>query len=672
LAAEGLQWAIGNGQSEITMLIFDQLKKNDPHLRAVTWGVLAGLGLLLAGLWWVQVFSYRHFAENQKAQSFRTVRIPAIRGKILDRHGAPLAENQPSYTVGVYLDELREHFKAEWARARPVKTNNGRRVYARMTRADRTALESSVRYRVTSNVVQTVGRLLQEPVSVGFEQFRRHYQEQLALPMPVLSGLSLEQIARFQERGVNPPGVDLEIQPMRFYPHGGTAAHLLGYLTKDNSSAEGEDADFSFRLPDYRGKIGIEGAFDPDLRGRAGVKSVLVNSLGYRQSEQIWSPAQPGRNVVLTLDLALQQEAEQALASLGPDTRGAIVVMDPTNGDLLALVSAPSFDPNRFIPRISREEFTRLNDPRLRPQINRALQENYAPGSIFKILTAIACLDAGLDPQEKIHNPGYIRIGRRVIDDLAPAGEYDFKLAFIKSSNTYFITNGLRAGIQNLVKIGTRLHLGERTRINTGQEVPGFFPTEKHVRAGWSSGDTANLCIGQGQLDVTPLQMAVMIAAVANGGRVLWPRLVARVEPADPNSDEPVIQYPPRPPRNNLGVRPRTLEIIREAMLADTTEKGGTAFDAFHESDKKTPVLKTMRVGGKTGTAQITDSRNRLIGHTLWFASFAPYENPRYVVLVMVESEGGGSGGGTCGPVAARIYRALERRGGTALAARTP
>jgi penicillin-binding protein 2 len=287
------------------MIVFDQLRKDDPHLRAVTWGVLIGMLVLLVGLWWVQIISCRHFTENQKAQSFRTVRIPAIRGKIMDRNGVALAENKPSYNVILYLDEMRDEFKKEWARTKPAKGT-------KLTLIERRALEAQARYRVASNSVARIASALQQPVALSFADFMRHYTNQLALPLTVLTNLDTAQVSRLLEGASNPPGVDVEVQPMRYYPGATTAAHILGYLSHDNRSYEGELADFNFRLPDYRGRVGIEGAFDADLRGRAGAKSVLVNSLGYRQSDNVWTPAEPGKNVILTIDLSIQQAAEAA------------------------------------------------------------------------------------------------------------------------------------------------------------------------------------------------------------------------------------------------------------------------------------------------------------------------------------------------------------------------
>jgi penicillin-binding protein 2 len=631
------------------MIVFDQLKKNDPHLRAVTWGVLIGMVILGIGLWWVQIISYRHFTENQKAQSFRTVRIPAIRGKILDRRGVALAENQPSYNVVLFMDGLREEFKNEWTRTRPPRN-------VRLPLAQRRALEAQARYRVVSNSVHQIATLLQQPVSLSASNFLTHYTNQLALPLTLLTNLNDRQVARLLEGSVNPPGVDLEVLPMRHYPGGRLASHILGYLVPDNRSMEGEVADFNFRLSDYRGLVGIEGEFDAELRGKAGVKSVLVNSLGYRQSENIWTPAEPGKNVILTIDATIQRTAEEALQSAMPGTtRGAVVVMDPHNGDVLAMASSPAFNPNAFIPRITRDEWLHLSNESLKPQINRAMQENYAPGSVFKVITGLAALEAGLNPHQKFYNPGHIFVPgrRRAIDDLAKAGDYDFHLAFIKSSNFYFITNGMNAGIERIVRIGHRLHFGERTGLLNRQESPGSFPSLTRIRRGWTPPDTANLCIGQGFISVTPLQVAVMIGAVANGGKVLWPRLIQRIEPADPHSDETVIEFPPKPPRNELGISEASLNITREAMLADV-EEGGTGKEA---------LVPGMSIGGKTGTAQITDVQNVLIGHTVWFASCAPFEKPRYVVVVMVEGDigAGVSGGGTCAPVAAKIYRTIQK-----------
>ncbi|HEY9172320.1 MAG TPA: penicillin-binding transpeptidase domain-containing protein [Verrucomicrobiae bacterium] len=660
------------------MLILDQLKRNDPPLRVLSLVVAAGLLILLAGLWWVQIVSSHNYQARLETQSFRTVRVPAVRGRILDRNGVALAENRPRFNVGLYLEDLRRAFDAAGDEAiRRERTNLNLMAKQRerdlgrsltpeeqrpfkLSLAAREALRRSARALVASNMVTEISRQLLSPQPFNEANFARHYATRLALPYPVLVNLNPTQVACFAEQSLGRLGADLDIQSLRVYPLGTTAAHVVGYLTRDDDrSYEGELATFSYRLPDYRGVVGIESGFDAQLRGRAGAKSVLVNNLGYKQAEDVWSAAQPGQNVVLTLDTRLQQAAEHALRQPGARTRGAAVVMDVWTGDILAMASAPSPNPNFFVQGFTPGEYDKLFDENLRPLINRATQENYAPGSIFKPIVGLACLEAGLNPKAVIYNPpnpaepgkGHIVIGRRTIRDTAPPGHYDFRRAIVLSSNTYFISNGLKAGITRIVQLGQKLHLGERVNLPTRQETAGIFPTLDQVQAGWFDGDTANICFGQGHIAVSPLQMAVMTAALANGGLVLWPRLVDRIEtPEDTPGGVPVL-FPQAQVRGRLGVRPENLRILHEAMLAETEDAEGTG---------KAAVVPGLRICGKTGTAQVSDERNRIVGHNTWFIAFAPFERPRYAVVVMVED--GVSGGRTCAPIAREIFTALLKR----------
>ncbi|MBI3849297.1 MAG: hypothetical protein HY298_03245 [Verrucomicrobia bacterium] len=639
------------------MIIFDQLKKNDPQLRVLTLMVLSGLSILLVGLWYVQVVSGRYFQSDLETQSYRTVRVPAVRGKILDRNGLTLAENRPSYNVSLYLEELRPAFQKQFALMKGVYQ---KQLGRKLTRAERDELGRLTRYQAASNIVAQLSTRLQMPLALDETNFHRHYQTRLALPLVIASNLDANQIARLQEQSGGPPGVDMEIQPVRVYPHQTVAAHLLGHLRRDDSSAVGEDAFFNYWLPDWRGSVGVEAGFDQELRGKAGAKSVLVNHLGYRQSQNIWSAVEPGQNVVLTIDYSIQQAAEQALRRpFGTETRGAAVVMDVWSGDILALTSSPAYNPNQYVKGISRAEAEKLSDPKQRPESNRATYENYAPGSIFKLVVAMAALEAGLnpaatytvEPDPKRPGRGCIYVARRKIEDTVAPGDYNFRRAFIHSSNAYFITNGIHAGIKNIIRIGQKLHLGERTGLPTRQDVAGNLPSLKRVSEGWFDGNTANVCIGQDPILVTPLQMAVMTAAVANGGKVLWPRIVDRIESQDVLARQSAPVHPRARVRDELGVSERTLNIIRAAMLADVEDSDGTG---------RAAAVHGMRICGKTGTAQVKNPRGETIDHTTWFVSFAPYENPRYVVVVMVES--GGSGGATCAPIAQQIYLAIQAR----------
>ncbi|HET7625226.1 MAG TPA: penicillin-binding transpeptidase domain-containing protein [Verrucomicrobiae bacterium] len=660
------------------MLIFDQLKKNDPHLRLLAAIIFVGLTILLVGLWWVQVVSAREYQAHLETQSFQTIRVPAVRGKILDRNGIVLAENRPVYNVNLYLEELRQQFQKEYARLRPKKivTNSGpfwekwfgggsvKTDYVKMTHEQVDDLEWQARYNVAYGAMAEISRELQKPLSLSFAAFKRHYTARLFMPLPLVENIDARDIARFEEQSLNVPGANLDIQSMRYYPYQTTAAHLLGYLHKDNRSDEGEDASFDYRLPDYRGAIGLEYAYDTELHGRAGEKSVLVNSLGYRQSETVWSPVQPGTNIFLTIDLHIQQGVERALksAAVPQPVRGAAVVMDVNTGDILAMASSPTFDPNDFVQGMTRAEYQKIQS--LTAEKNRATQENYQPGSIFKPIVGLACLENGMDPkalykvqpdpEEPWH--GAIFVGRRKIKDTAPPGLYDFKKALIHSSNSYFISNGLSAGVEKIVEMGRRFHLGEPIGLGTLQETAGTFPDAERLSKNWFNGNTANLCIGQGYIDVTPLQMTVVAAAIANGGKVLWPRLVDRMEPQEMGPNDHAIVFPKGRVRDHLGVKRSSLAILENAMLADTEDPEGTAYAAF----RNWPHQKTMHVCAKTGTAEIMDTRNRLTGRTTWLLSFAPFEHPRYAVVVMIED--GGSGGGTCAPVARKIYETLVER----------
>src|SRR5436190_9313223 len=359
------------------MLIFDQLRKNDRQLQVLSVCVLSGLGLLLIGLWYVQVLSAKRFNNTQISQSFRAVRIPAIRGKILDANGVVLAENRPSYNVNLYLDELRPLFQTRYSNAKSQMLVELKKFGAnpKLSREQIIQLGRQTRYQVVSNLFLLVTNALQSPQILDEKQFLQHYDQRLFLPMPVLAGLTPQQTALFVEQAGNFPGFDLDVQPVRVYPHHAAAAHLLGHLQRDDS-VDDEDVFFNYRMPDFKGVVGVEGLLDEPLRGRTGVKSVLVNSLGYRQAENTWAPAEAGQNVFLTIDLTIQKATEQALRSApvpysGPP-RGAVVVMDPRNGDLIAVASHPAFDPNDFVSGFSQDEWQRLNDPKLRPQINRA------------------------------------------------------------------------------------------------------------------------------------------------------------------------------------------------------------------------------------------------------------------------------------------------------------
>lgn len=657
------------------MLVFDQLKKNDAQLQLLALLLCSGLLVLLAGLWWVQIVNANRHQQTVETQAFRSVRIPATRGLIYDRNGVALVENRPSYNIHVYLEELSSAFRKQYQRIRPrtVTTNDlpfwkdwlGISPIKTNFPPDKgDAIGRTARLQVVAAVSEKVERVLQTPLPVNPTNFHRHYANDRYMPFALANSLSPQQVARFEEQSSSIFGANLEIQSKRFYPHGEVAAHVIGYVRPDNSSAFGEEADVWYRLPDYRGQIGIEGGLDNVLRGRAGIKSVQVNSLLYRQTESIWEPIIPGTNVVLTLDLELQRATETALRNhITASGRGAIVVMDVRSGDVLAMASNPTFGPSQFVGGISTRDYRQIQE--VSAEKNRATGEHYQAGSVFKTIVALAALEtprAHFNHRDEYivkENPnhagrGYIDVGKQRFRDTAPPGPYNLRRAIARSSNAYFIDLGLRPGVfDRVIELGQRLHLGERFPANClplRQEAKGNYPTADRIRRNWRDGDTANICIGQGAMDVTPLQIAVMTSALANGGLVLIPRLVDRLVPHDPTGLTPAIITPSAQVRDRLGVSKRSLDILREAMLAETEDNvdgTGTRVQGCG-----------FRVCGKTGTAELDVLRAD--GHkknTTWFASFAPYESPRYAVVVMVED--GAGGGATCAPIAKDVYLGL-------------
>jgi penicillin-binding protein 2 len=673
------------------MLIFDELKKNDPQLRLVAMVLAGGLGILLAGLWWVQIVSANEYKSHLETQAYRTIRIPAVRGKILDREGRVLAENRPRYNLSLYLDDLRKPFDAAYGQLRKSAlaaqqqaiaaqekklgrslTKIERKQFA-FTTAQIQQLRAQARLTVAGNLTAQIGRQLGQPLAFDAKNFERAYQTRLALPYPVLKNADVTNVARFEEKCSGGPGADLELESARIYPCGTTAAHVLGYLQRNDKSAEGEESYFSYRLPDYFGQVGVEGGFDSQLRGHAGSESVQVNNLGYRQSENILDQPEPGHNLVLTLDLDLQRAAEASLvAHRGVNPRAAILVMDVHTGDVLAMVSSPAIDPNYYDGGLSPEEFQKAtalkNDPKLKPEINRATYENYIPGSIFKPIVGLAALENGLDPNEIYRvqpdpdDPahGCIFIGsRHKIKDTVHPGPYNFRRAIQDSSNSYFIYNGLRTGIEKIVRLGEKFHLGEREKLPTFQDAKGTFPTLERIKeSDWHDGDSANIFFGQGEVAVTPMQVAVAYSAIANGGTVLWPRLVEKITPQDPAGGEATTTFPSGVVRDQIGVSQRSLKILYDAMLSETEDPEGSGYPAFHQPGS----LLNLRVCGKTGTAQVWNERNQLVLHNYWFASFAPYEHPKYAVVVMVSTDMGGSGGIVCAPIAHDIYEAILKK----------
>jgi penicillin-binding protein 2 len=654
------------------MFIFDQLKKDERGLRTISIIVASGLIVLLTGLWFVQIVSGKKFEKNSEKQSYRSVRVAPIRGRIFDRNGRVLAENQPRFAINVYLEELRQQFYFEYTNhvlpayvaahpevRKPAKVgllqkviiavgleSASKNMRTSIPLATKNELQQLASYNVVSNLTSQIAAILHTNAVLDWKKFQYHYGRDRYVPFPIISNLDKKQVAIYAERLSDSPDVELDIQSVRKYPNAMRAAHLVGYC-KATEPADDERESYTYYDKDFRGELGIEGAYDDYLRGRAGTKWIVINSMHYRQREAHTDPSEPGDNVYLTIDSKIQAAVEHELSPY----HGAAIVMDVNNGEVLAMASTPAFDPNVFVTGVSQTEWERLSDQIRMPMFNRATFGAYNPGSTFKIITALACLESGLDPNEVINLPGYYqdKHGHR-IGDTAKAGDFDLKRAFYKSSNAYFITNGIRfAGVRKVMEVAKRFHLGEKTSVGT-PEVSGYVPTPEQG-AKLPEGHFANFCIGQ-ELTVTPIQMACFVSCIANGGKLLWPRVV--LDHRSP--DEPFDLASPRGGnvRDVVKMNPQHLTLVREAMRLDTENPEANAYDAFHAAGRDS---LSFQVAGKTGTAEI--KRPGVKDKTTWFVSYAPVDHPKWAVVVMVES--GGSGGKTCAPVARNIYAALQK-----------
>ncbi|HTA30898.1 MAG TPA: penicillin-binding transpeptidase domain-containing protein [Candidatus Cybelea sp.] len=647
------------------MFIFDILRQDGRRVQTLAGMVACGMLLLLAGLWWVQIVCGKQFEADLEKHSFRHVRTAALRGRIVDCTTNVLADDRPRYNAILHLEELQGQFAdqfkrllKEYSRAHPEIVNSKGKI--RLPEDVRKALQDDANCDVVSNITYRVSMSLEEPRALNTKAFLQHYRDYPYVPFQIVPELTPRQVAIFAEQWSGSAFIELETQPVRQYPFKSLAANLLGYVRPDRGDSG--DAKFAFNMPDFKGTSGVEYLYDDKLRGQPGANSVLINNKSYRQREEIETPDSPGNDIYLTIDADLQKAAEKALVNNSgqAEVRGAVVVMDPRNGDILALVSAPSYDPNIFVRGPTPQDMERLDDPHFTPQINRAIYGAYPPGSTFKIITAIACLETGLDPDAIYVSKGayYPTPTSRPIGDEAGPGPYDLKRAFYRSSNTYFIEMG-KSRIRKILEVAKRFHLGEKTGFSPRQESAGDVPGPEKV--GPSLGmSIPDICIGQ-EITVTPLQMAGMISVIANGGTLYVPRAVSYSRSPATGEKEELVER--GRVRDHVQMNPGDLERVRQAMLADTEQApnnlglGGTAYPKFNLAGQ--PLLKNFRVAGKTGTAEVKSPGSQFKKIT-WFDSYGPYEDPRYVVVVMVED--GVFGGPTCAPVAEKIYEAILRR----------
>src|SRR5437899_2104610 len=490
-------------------------------------------------------------------------------------------------------------------------------------------------------------------------QLQKHYRTNTEVPYTYIKDIDFPTMAKFSEHDVGLPGVDIAIKPVRSYVYGALAAHLLGYVGMPDDIDKEEARKFTFYQVDMEGKSNIEKTMDEYLRGKPGVRYLRKNAKGVIDGVLHEDPPRQGANAFLTLDARIQSIAEEALRAI---SRGAAVVVDPNNGNILAMVSVPSFDPNTFIPSIKAKDWKALQKDEGDPLVNRAISA-LPPGSTFKLVTSFAGLRGAKNlAVAKFSWGGGVSYGHHffrcwVAEKHYTHGTIGLADAIKVSCDSFFYQYGNAAGIHSIDVVGKMLGIGEDSGLQLSGEQTGNMPGPEwmqvhHPQERWSQAQTANVSIGQGYTLVSPLQLAMAYATAANGGTCYYPRLVDKVlnqdgSPALDEHGKPVVSQTPRV-RSDLRreVSPQDIELVRKGLWKVVNEDGGTGGRAR---------LKDVVVAGKTGTAQASDRGHE--ENVAWFTCFAPFDHPKYVVAVMVQGASG-HGGEVAGPIATRI---LER-----------
>ena len=491
--------------------------------------MLLGMGALGLKLWWIQVAHGAEWTSQLRGSSQATVRIPSVRGEIKDRNGLTLVQNRASYEVDFYLPEMVKGYRERFG---PPPLTEYRAIINGMPKDQK---EPDIIKIVNGGIVPRLNQLdLARDYNAA--KLERHFRNDTEVPYSYIKDIDFPTMAKFSEHDVGLPGVDIAIKPVRSYVYGALAAHILGYVGVPDDIDQEEARKFTFYQQDVEGKSNIEKTMDEYLRGKPGVRYLRKNAKGTIEGVLREDPPQQGANVFLTVDARIQSIAEEALRAV---SRAGAVVVDPNNGNVLAMASVPSFDPNTFIPSIKAKDWKALQKDEGDPLVNRAISA-LPPGSTFKLITSLA----GLRGTKNLANAHYncgggVSYGDHFFACWVAAKHYThgnigLADAIKVSCDSFFYQYGNAAGIQSIDHVGKMLGIGEESGLQLSGEQSGNMPGPEwmqihHPQERWSQAQTANVSIGQGYTLVSPLQLAMAYATIANGGVCYYPRLVDRV-----------------------------------------------------------------------------------------------------------------------------------------------
>ncbi|MBL7176463.1 MAG: penicillin-binding protein 2 [Desulfobacteraceae bacterium] len=599
-----------SGFDPISVEVFDR------RFRTVTLCVIVILAALVLKLWFLQIVygpSYRTQSENNRIHLQNT---PPFRGMIFDRNGKLLVDNRPSYDLYIIPEEVQD------------------------------------RERLTESLTLLIG-LNPELVEGRLKRVSRRYPFK---PILIKKNISRLELAVIETNLFSLPGVMIQVKPQRHYLYGKLAAHLIGYLGEisENQLKSGKYPD---NAPgDLIGKYGVEGRRQKFLNGLSGGTQVEVDAAGRKLRVMSRKQPVPGLNLSLTIDKDLQLLADKCLEG----NKGAIVAINPNNGEILALSSSPAFDPNLFIGGINKKEWNRMVSGKDFPLQNRAISGQYPPGSVFKIVVALAGLEEGIiSPEEEITCTGSFTVGNRTYRCWREHGhgKVNFHRAVVESCDSYFYRIGRRLGVEKIAHYSLLFGLGKKTGIDLDYEQEGLVPTNqwklKRWGVPWQTGETISLSIGQSFSLVTPLQMAGLISTVFNGGYMYQPKVIKWIG----KDRRRFYRFTPTK-RGQIQPKQENMALLRDALIGVVNAPKGTGGRA---RDKK------LIVAGKTGTAQVINlETEKELGKEseiplefrdhAWFVAIAPVESPKLALAVLLEN--GGSGGSVAAPIAKKMIRA--------------
>jgi penicillin-binding protein 2 len=584
----------------------------DRRLKIVTLCVIAAFVVLVSRLWFLQILNGPSYRDQSDHNRIRLQDIPPARGKIFDRNGELLVDNRPSYNLYIIPEEIQHR----------------------------------------EQLLESLRRLIDldpEEVKTRLDKASRLYPFK---PILVKRDMSREELAIIETQLYDLPGVDIQLHPQRYYIHKSFASHLIGYLGEISEEQLNSGEYNGNKAGDLIGKDGVEKKWQKDLFGIRGGAQVERDAVGRNLKVMSRKPSTPGLNVWLTIDKNLQMTAEAELA----EKRGAIVALDPNNGEILAFASSPSFDPNAFIDGLDKTEWERINSTDNTPLLNRAISGQYPPGSIFKMVVALAALE------EEVYCTGSYRVGRNDVRSCwkkGGHGKVSLYEAIVGSCDVYFYRLGQLLDVDTIARYSKAFGLGKKTGFEIGSEKPGLVPTSewklKSQHEPWQPGETISLAIGQSFLQVTPLQAAGMISAMFNGGYLYQPKAVKRVGRDETN----VYEFTPTL-KGQVRASPENMELIKKALIGVVNETQG--------STGRRARVKGISVAGKTGTVQVVGLKKsetfeeegevpvKFRDHA-WFVAIAPAEDPALALAILVEHAGEG-GSGAAAPIAKEMFEA--------------